>query len=401
MLISIVIPVYNSSKYLCQCLDSIASQLYQNLEIICVNDGSKDNSLEILNEYAKKDTRISVYSKENEGKGAASARNFGLDKASGEYVIFLDADDFFEKDMVSELVKNVMKTDSDLVIYNANVYDEKVNAVTKIYSSIHLEYAPRRETFCYKDVSDKLFQMADHIVWNKMFRRSLLMDNKLRFEAIPICDDQYVPVLALVYAKKISIIDKCFVNYRVNTGSGQWDSRKLHPEVGYQASYSIVKRLKVSGIYEEVKKSYINIVMGVMRLIYDEIDDFNALQKLHYTYINEIFPMLEARDLNKEFFYDSRLYEWYCLITTNSFSNILFSSARGYGGYMTTAILRFQFPYEEVLKGSKLVLVGKGLVGRYWYSQLLLSGYAEVVAWVENENSIPKNIVCDKVIFAK
>lgn len=384
-----------------QCLDSIIMQTYFDIEIICVDDGSKDESLLILQQYAEIDKRIKVFTKKNEGKGAASARNLGLDNATGEYILFLDSDDFFEKNMIELLVIKALDTRADLIVFDANVFDDRSSTIVSRYKGIHLKYAPPKEVFTYSEIKDYIFQMADHVVWNKMFKLSLLRENNLYFEPIPICDDQFVPVLSLIYAKKISVVNKAFVNYRISTGVGQWDSRISYPEVAYKASYSIVDRLKSIGKYNEVKKSYVNIVLGVMRLIFDEVDEYIVLEQLLHKYKTDVFVMLEATDLSKDFFYDSRLGDWYELVNNNTLKDILFKSARAYNANMTTAILRFQVPYEKIEKGSKIVLVGKGMVGRYWYAQLLLSNHAEVVQWVENEEEILRDFCDCPKIYAK
>ena len=133
MVVSIVVPVYKSEKYIKECLDSLLNQSYSDLEIICVNDGSTDDSLSVLESYASADTRIKLYTKQNEGKGAASARNLGLSHATGTYVMFLDSDDFFESDMIESLVSRAEEFSLDLVVCSADRYDDKVKAVTGDY----------------------------------------------------------------------------------------------------------------------------------------------------------------------------------------------------------------------------------------------------------------------------
>lgn len=399
--ISIVIPVYNTSKYLPACLDSLINQTYKKLEIICVNDGSKDNSLDILHEYADKDNRIKVFTKENEGKGAASARNMGLANATGDYVFFLDSDDFFEPTMVEKVLSKALKKNADVVIYRAQWFDDKLKKVTKIYEPIELQNVPVNDPFCYKDIPDKIFQTGDLIAWNKMYKMDLIKKYDLKFEPIPISDDQYIPALAMVFAERITYVDEVFVNYRFNTGSSQCDNQPKHPEAAYSATYSIVAKMKEHGIYETVKKSYLNMAVRLMREYFDKMQEYSTISFLYEKYTKEVFGMLDATDLPDNYFYDHRIEEWYKLITSKNLEEILFETSRAYGSNMTTAILRFQFPYDEVEKGSKIVLIGKGLVGRYWYAQLLLSNYAEVVYWAENEADIPSDMVFDKVVVSK
>lgn len=399
--VSIVVPVYNSEKYLSQCLESLLNQTYQDIEVICVNDGSSDSSLEILNDFAKKDERIKVFTKENEGKGAASARNVGLRNAVGEYIQFLDSDDFFELDMVSNLIQKIDETNADVVIYKANRFDNRLQKITQPYVSIELHNAPQKETFCYRDCPEKIFQIGDLIAWNKIYRRSLLNKYNLQFEPIPISDDQYVPALALVFAERIAYIDKAFVNYRFNTGSSQVDSQSKHPEAAYLATFSIVEKMREYGIYEIVKRSYLNMAMRLMREYFDKMTEYRTIKMLYDKYLEEVFPRLGAEKLTKDFFYDKRIGEWYEMITSISLEEILFRVGRSYGGDMTTAILRFQFPYEKVPQDSKIVLVGKGIVGRHWYAQLILSGYAEVICWIDSQEDIPEGICYDQVVIAK
>ena len=113
-MISIIIPVYNVSKYLRACLDSVINQTYKDLEIICINDGSTDDSLEILKEYANKDNRIIIIDKKN--AGVSAARNDGIDRAGGEYLFCIDSDDYIDNDYLETYVRAIEKEDYDIVV---------------------------------------------------------------------------------------------------------------------------------------------------------------------------------------------------------------------------------------------------------------------------------------------
>lgn len=398
--VSIVIPVYNSARFLRQCLESLLAQTYQDIELLCVNDGSTDNSLEVLKEYADQDPRIRVFTKENEGKGAASARNLGLDNASGEYIQFLDSDDFFEPEMVELCVEKMDRTKVEVVIFRANRYDEQKQRVTMPYISIQLQYAPDKEVFTYKDCPDHIFDLGNNIAWNKMYRLDFLQKHQLRFEPIPISDDQYVPCLALVLAQRLSVVDKAFVNYRYNIGNSQVDHHYKHPSSAYVATYSIIRKMRECGVYEVVKKSYLNMAIRLLREYFDHMTEYRTAKQLYDVYRSEVLPFFDAECLNEDFFYDHRIWEWYQMIQTCSIEEILFQSARGYGSGNTTAIMRFQVPYDRIKRGSKIVLLGKGVAGRYWYAQLLLSDYCEVVYWTESEDEIPGGLEYDDILRA-
>ena len=177
--VSVIIPVYNVEKYLRECLNSVVNQTLKDIEIICVNDGSTDNSLAILQEYAKNDKRIVLINQEN--KNAGAARNTGLAHATGEYLSFLDSDDFFELNMLEEMYNSAKENSLDIVICD---YD-KYNTVEKIYK------APKKTLttdswdgiiFNYKDVPDGIFTGFLIAAWNKMFSRKFIEKNNLKFQ---------------------------------------------------------------------------------------------------------------------------------------------------------------------------------------------------------------------------
>ncbi len=293
-LVSLVIPVYNAAPYLRQCLDSILAQTWQELDIVCVNDGSKDESLAILEEYAAKDERIRVFSKENEGKGAASARNLGMSKAVGEYIQFVDSDDFFAYDMVETLAGKAVETGAEVVICRGQTWDHERGRVTGPLAHPDLCYAPEKEPFHWKDCPEFICEIADFYAWNKLFKRVLLTENDLHFSPFPIADDQDISMLAPVLAKGVAVVDRPLINYRVGTGTSQCDSQTRHPEAGYVGVYSVVERFREMGIYEEVKQSYCNVAIRLMREYFDRMTELEKLRFLYAKYREEIFPLLWA-----------------------------------------------------------------------------------------------------------
>lgn len=131
-LVTIIVPIYNVEKYLSECLECLINQSYKNLEIICINDGSKDNSLEILEEYSKKDNRIKIFSQEN--KGEAATRNQGLELATGKYIAAIDSDDYCSLDFVEECVKVAEQENSDIVIPFMNIRQNIAKRDVKTFS---------------------------------------------------------------------------------------------------------------------------------------------------------------------------------------------------------------------------------------------------------------------------
>ena len=121
--VSVIIPVYNTSKYLNQCLESIQNQTFTDFEAICINDGSTDSSLEILKEFASKDDRFIIINKKNEGQGIA--RNLGIQQANGEYIIFIDSDDWLETEGLEKAYKKIKEDSADILIFDFYFFSDK------------------------------------------------------------------------------------------------------------------------------------------------------------------------------------------------------------------------------------------------------------------------------------
>lgn len=169
-LVSVIVPVYKTEKYLKKCLDSICNQSYKKLEIICVNDGSPDNSADILREYAAKDSRIIVVTRENGGLSAA--RNRGLEIAQGDYITGVDSDDYLDTDIYHKIFKNLHST-PDIICYGTHVVNEKDEELSS--SSFDFEYAGT-----YKFCNDLLFT-TNVCFWNKLYKRELIQQLELKF----------------------------------------------------------------------------------------------------------------------------------------------------------------------------------------------------------------------------
>ena len=175
-LVSVVIPVYNAEKYLREALDSIINQTYINLEIVCVDDGSTDSSFQILEEYKNKDSRVIVYTKENSGGGAA--RNYGLERATGEYIYFFDADDIANKTLIEKALAKAVETDADVVAFDAYTFKNdniELRTLKKGYNRNILKDF-EKETFSYKDFPNKILSIINIVPWNKLIRREIIME---------------------------------------------------------------------------------------------------------------------------------------------------------------------------------------------------------------------------------
>ncbi|MDM1369578.1 glycosyltransferase [Myroides marinus] len=213
-LISVIIPVYNVQDYVAECLDSIINQSYQNLEIIVINDGTKDNSATICKEYALKDTRIIFLEKEN--GGISTARNFGLDHATGDFITFIDSDDFIHEKYFEILLKNL--EDFDIVFCKANYY---FSATPKTSPSKENIDNASVTTFTSMELLKSINSFKRPLVivpWGKLYKKEIW--NDLRYPIGRSHEDEAIVHLYIDKAKKIKYIDLPLYYYRQNvTGS--------------------------------------------------------------------------------------------------------------------------------------------------------------------------------------
>ena len=220
-LVSIIVPIYNVEQYLEKCIDSIINQTYTNLEIILVNDGSPDNSLKICNFYKEKDSRIKVINKEN--GGLSDARNVGLENSHGEFILFVDSDDWISSVMVSELVEFITKFNADMVI----------SRYYKVFSNYHIEESSKSaksvEVLSKTEVMERIMDdnnITNH-VWRKLYKKSIIPKDV--FPKGKNYEDIYAMPLILENCQKIVNIDKVHYYYRMNN-SGivmSWKTKNL------------------------------------------------------------------------------------------------------------------------------------------------------------------------------
>lgn len=206
--VSIVIPVYNASKYLDKCVDSILSQTYKNLEVLLINDGSTDNSLEICNNYKKIDDRIVVIDVYN--GGASFARNNGIDKSTGDYITFVDSDDYVADNYVEMLVNTL----------ESNNYDICCCCCNKKYPDGKIE----EELFLEREISQKEFieglflQQGLGVCRNKIYKREIIGDTRFE-ESLKVGEDSYFNLCLSKKINKVKYISECLYYYCVNDQS--------------------------------------------------------------------------------------------------------------------------------------------------------------------------------------
>ena len=203
--ISIIVPIYNAEKYLKKCIDSLINQTKKEIEIILINDGSTDNSEDIIKEY--KDKRIRYFKNKNQGIG--KTRNFGIEKATGKYIMFVDSDDYIENDECEKLYDKAINCNLDLVI--CDFY--------KVYDSGDIEQVctPNFEESSLKENPDIITEYL--CPWAKLYSRKMIMDNNIRFVENLKYEDAPFVIEALCNSKKIGKVNECLNYYAIHSNS--------------------------------------------------------------------------------------------------------------------------------------------------------------------------------------
>lgn len=256
--VSIIIPVYNGERYLQQCIDSLLTQTYDNLELLFVDDGSVDSTPNLLADYAARDRRLTVLTQKN--AGPAAARNVGMLQANGDFLYFFDADDYCEPTLIESLVERICETEADFVVAPYNVYDERVGNWYFADWAILPDKFP--EVCCWHDNPDWAFRAFQNLPWNKLFRTSFVRSNNLRFEEdVFLTEDLMFCAPAVVHAQRIAFLKAPLIFHREGSGYNIMAKKDLHP-LDFIKAFSTFKRfLEEEGVFEELSVAYVNWVL--------------------------------------------------------------------------------------------------------------------------------------------
>lgn len=318
-LISIIVPIYNSEKYLEECLESIINQNYTNFELILINDGSNDNSTNICEAYKKIDSRITVIHKEN--GGVSSARNYGLKIATGEYICFIDSDDYITFDYLIELIENMQNLDTDLVIQG--------NPNTDIYSS-YLNHPHLVDANDYEILFNQLKTIYNGFLHCKLLKREIIEEHRLKLnDEIHFCEDLLFLLEYIKYCKNIyytPTIGKYF--YRKVEGSLVTRINTVNSEFKTFIYYNdiIINKYKISSythfpdintyyfvfLYRTLFAMYQDKISKKTRLEYlNKIIEYSLNQEISLTNLNVPLKILYTLLFNRKLFLFDILFKKY------------------------------------------------------------------------------------------
>lgn len=285
--ITIIVPVYKAEKHIHKCLDSLVNQTLRNIEIICINDGSPDNSLAILKQYAKKDSRIIVLNQIN--AGPSSARNHGLKVASGEYILFCDSDDFLDLNTCELMYTTIIEKKVDMVICDFHFIKENLE-----YNRPGLEWHCLNQFGFYR-LTQKNMSQVHWVLCNKLYKNSVIKNNHIQFPLNCAHEDlsfvgQYLCVTQTIYG-----LDRKLYNYYLHSESTmhQAYSDKKNLLDRLNADQYIYDFLKARNLISE--KNYYFFIDSFCSSIYWICQTFNDRKKAYETFVyaNKILQQID------------------------------------------------------------------------------------------------------------
>ena len=253
-LVSVIVPVYNVEKYLRRCLDSIINQTLKDIEIICVNDGSKDSSLDILKEYSQKDSRVKIIDQENAGLSAA--RNSGMEIASGEYIGYVDSDDWVDLNFFEKLYNAAKKHDADIAVADFVRQHSKKKKIRLNITEEKVYETPEEKYLVCKTY-------REGCVWNKIYRNDFLKSINLKFVPGMYYEDRDFTARSLYFSKKLVTVPGTYYDYFVNPKSivkfGRNEKQDEHYVLVRQQVLQFIKEHNINvpdGLYKAEKYKY-------------------------------------------------------------------------------------------------------------------------------------------------
>ncbi len=256
--VSVIMPIYNAHDYIKPAMDSVLYQTLSDIEVICVDDGSTDLSLNILKEYQARDSRVRIVTETN--AGPALARNNGMRRARGEYIAFLDADDFFEPNFLEALYGIAKRDNLDIAIARYDIYNTRRSRFEPVPRTEHSDiYLPGKAT-SKNEHPDHILMSTVGSAWNKLFKRSFVVDKQLSFLTdVRMYEDVYFVVTAMSLAERVGKVFDVLIHHRIHSEQSR---AKMFKKYYYQIPvvYRKIKDfLMQNGMYAPLSVSFLNL----------------------------------------------------------------------------------------------------------------------------------------------
>ena len=341
--VSVVIPFYNMEQYLQSCLDSVCRQTLQDIEIICVDDGSTDNTTELLTEYARSDSRIKIITQHQQGVSAA--RNRGISAANGEYLSILDADDFFHLDMLEHSYYRAKETNADICIFKAEEYNESTGQTCAMDWTPRRHWLPPQEIFSSYDIEDRIFIITPGWAWDKLFKTSFIKKHQITFQNQRTTNDARFVFMAYALAQRICLCENAIAVHRTGRRNALSVTREQSWDCFYKAFLSLEDELKKSGQYDRLEHGMRNWVLDFAQWNLDTITGERRLD-VYNLIKHKIYPHYHIWD------YPLDYYRW-----PDKYPQALWIKDLDYEAYLTVENHRRKIP--------PAVIADKTIIERY------------------------------------
>ncbi|MBE6504814.1 MAG: glycosyltransferase family 2 protein [Methanobrevibacter sp.] len=291
--ISIVLPVYNVANYLRKCLDSLVNQTFEDFEVICVNDGSTDLSLGILEGYSLTDSRFKIITQENQG--LSGARNTGIQHVQGDYILFVDSDDWLEETALEQLYEHVEGFNSDITMFKFKYYNENSSEFSEgPFTNLEIiDPSFYTGNFFYMDVLDIIFKIS-HAPFNKLYKTSFLKDIDAQFLHGSYYEDLEFFYKVFLKAKKVSVLPEYLYYYRIRDHSISTS--------GDEGSFDIFNILELTkqyfidaSVYNQIKQDWLMFTIVNLKFVYLRLNEkfknqfIQLMKEKYYDYsLNEV-----------------------------------------------------------------------------------------------------------------
>lgn len=381
--VSVIIPVYNSELYIEETLENVIHQTLKDIEIIVVNDGSTDRTLELLEEYQKRDDRITVISQEKADAG--TARNRGMKIATGEYLSFLDADDIYQRNLLERSYTAAKEKNAEIVVFRSNRFDEKAESYEDTPWTIRKEFLPEKEVFSHRDMSNIFYCFAGGWAWDKLFLAKFVREAGLEFQEQRWINDKLFVETALAKANRIHVINDVLICKRINN-AGSLTTRYASDgknDYLFRALLAIKKQLTEWGVFQEFEKDFVNYCVHHILWSLDQFFESSTYETIFESTKSRDIKELGLEEAEQKDFHYFEDYRWLKALISSSPEEYRMSRKMLRDSRELKSI--FLFPFELVPKGSKIILYAAGKVGRCFYAENICSGWTDIVAWVDRE----------------
>ena len=351
--ISVVVTVFNGQEALAECLDTILGQTLPDFELVCVDDGSTDSSPQILAEYAERDSRVSIITQPN--MGLSHARNTGFDATRGDYVLFLDADDFYEPTYFERARAQAEADDADIVIVKFRYVRDGGALVVETPGSLRTDLLPEKVPFGPLDVRGSLFRLTTPAAWNKLFKRKFLLKEGLRFDtSLTRAEDLAFTFGALMLAQRISVVNETMVNYRTgNEGSVQ---STIHRDpLAICRALEVVRGVMIrNGLFDSLEQDLVNVCVAQCLFSLGSLRTVDAAQELFESLKSHYLMEFGATNRDASYFYSRSDYDRLRSLLSGTFGEYWFQESRRLSAELlsTSAKLGAAYSRLDVARGA-------------------------------------------------